>query len=269
MRVGKVLFVSAILVVALIFAAPARANVITSFVPYEWDFDQPPSQGPTIAELLSDYGGQMIVGDKMFSFYNDSVTTTKTVGTVAPNADAIAVSGVQILGDYGLRFNGGWSAGGQEIADTTLLFKVTIIEPELSQGFLIKDNALWISAFGVSGTGDGGIVSVSENVYVQNPRELPPNLNPPIANKFVYYRTDQDMELYDERDFVNPNGPDALPEIWVLKDIVANGGDLTTGSAHLSEFYQTFSQVPEPTTIALLGMGGAALLGIARRRRSR
>ena len=223
-----------------------------------WDFANPPAQGPTIQEVI-DAGG-IQVGDKLFDEFD--VTTADTQGTVAPGADAIVLTGVQVQGDYGLRFNGGWSAGGQEIADTTILFQVSIVEPWLSQGFLIKDNALWITAFGVSGTGQGGIVSVSENVYALNPRTnppKPPDDNMPLANKYVYYRSDTDMELYDSADF------GMLTSMWVLKDVVANGGDLTTGSAHLSEFFQTFSQIPEPGTLGVLVLGAVAVL-IRRRR---
>ena len=205
----------------------------------------------TIEEIQQ--AGGIQVGDKLFMDF--AVTTSATQGTVAPGADAITVTGVQITGDYGLRFNGGWSAGGQEIADSTIRFSVTATRP----GWYIKDNALWIAAFGVSGTGEGGIVSVSENVYAEDPYTLPPNVNPPIANKYVYYRTDADMELYDGKDFA------PLKKVWVLKDVVANGGDLVTGSAHLSEFWQTFSQIPEPATVSLVLLGGLGL--IARRRR--
>lgn len=259
---ARILFPLLAAVLTLALSVPQASAAI-----YVWDFGNPPAQGPTIQDLLDTYEGQMQVGDKVFSFFNDSVTTTASVGAVAPGPVEIRLAGVQILGDYGLRFNGGWSAGGQEIADTTILFSVEIAEPQLSSGYLIKDNSLWISAFGISGTGDGGIVSVSENVYAQNPRTLPPNLNPPIANKFVYYRSSGDQQLYDEQDFDNPLGDDQLPKIWVLKDIIANGGTLETGSAHLSEFYQTFSQVPEPATLALLGLGGMALAGRGLRRK--
>ncbi|MBS3733293.1 MAG: PEP-CTERM sorting domain-containing protein [Phycisphaerae bacterium] len=208
----------------------------------------------------------IIVGDKLIQF--SEVTTAKTQGTVAPGADAINVRGIRYAGvgpdgwEYGLQFNGGWSAGGLEIADTTLHFSVEIIEPELSDGWLIHDNSLGLSAYAVSDTTNGGIVSVSENVYVADPALVQPGSpdNEPVANKFAYYRTDDDKDLFDEAEFA------PVPKIWIIKDVVANGGDLTTGVAHLSEFTQTFSQVPEPATMTLLGLGG---LGVLLRRRRR
>lgn len=237
-----------------------------------WDFENPnnnPGNGYSIAEVIDADGIQ--VGDKLIRFIE--VTTSKTQGTVAPGADAIQVKGVRFAGmgpdgyELGLKFNGGWSAGGQEISDTTLTFSVEVVDPELTEGWLIKDNKLSLAAFGVSdplpgtSTEQGGIVSVSENVYAKDTELYLPNGpdNPSIADKFAYYRTDDDKDLYDEAEF------DPVAKIWIKKDIVANGGDLQTGSAHLSEFYQLFSQVPEPTTMVLLGLGGLAL--IRRRRR--
>ncbi len=214
----------------------------------------------TIEEVNA--AGGILVGDKLFSDWR--VTDTESLNAIAPGAGEIKVTGIQIDGDYGLRFNGGWAAPAGQLADSTIKFKVSIVDPWLSQGWAIKDNALWISAFGVSNTTDAGAVSVSENVYASDP-DL--GFSDPIANKLVYYKDDNDKVLYDERDFVDASGaPVALTEIWVIKDVIAYGGVGTVGIAHISEFFQTYSQVPEPATLALLGLGGVGLL-LKRRRR--
>ncbi len=214
----------------------------------------------TIEEVEA--AGGIQVGDKLFSDW--CVTDTQSVGAIAPDASEIVVTGIQIDGDYGLRFNSGWSAPAGQLADSTIKFKVSIVEPWLSQGWLIKDNALWMTAFGVSNNTDAGAVSVSENVYAFDPYL---GYSKPIANKFVYYKDDDDNLLYEEKDFVDDMGvPIALTEIWVIKDVIAYGGVGAVGVAHISEFFQTFSQVPEPATMALLGLGGVGLL-LKRRRR--
>ena len=240
--------VSSVVVVALVVLSTgtfASGAIIA-------DIDNPVAY--TIEEVEA--AGGIQVGDKLFSGWR--VTDTQSQGAVAPDAGEIVVTGVQIGGDYGLRFNGGWSAPAGQLADSTIKFKVSIVEPWLSQGWLIKDNALWMTAFGVSSNADAGAVSISENVYAFDP-DL--GYSTPIANKFVYYKDDNDRILYDERDFFDVTGaPVALTEIWVIKDVVACGGNGTVGVVHISEFFQTFSQVPEPATMALLGLGGLGVL---------
>ena len=73
------------------------------------------------------------------------------------------------------------------------------------------------------------------------------------------YITSQEEVLYDHEEF------EPLRTIWVVKDIAIAGGG-PRGFATLSEFGQSFSQIPEPATMGVLALGGI-LLGIRRRRR--
>jgi len=222
-----------------------------------------PDDSYTIAEVIAAKGIQ--VGDKLFDEF--VVTPSGTATAVSPGADAIVVTGNQTLpGDYGLRFNGGWGAGGGQEADTTIKFRVSIIEPFLSQGWVIEDNELWITAKGVSQTLNGGIVSISEDVYLTDPADGPVD---PIANKHVFYATPTDQKLSDHAYFMQGGQPVVATEIWVVKDVYVSGGLGETGVAHLSEFYQSFSQVPEPATVVVLLVGGAGLLFSRHRRRRR
>lgn len=235
-------------VVSLAFTAQAAIVV---------DLDEPVDQRPSFNLNEVNENGGIIVGDKLFS--NFRVTTTVQGGGLAPEAEGIEVTGVFIQGELGLRFNGGWSAQGPQIADSTIKFKVSILEPELSNGFLISDNSLFMTAFGAA---NGGLASISENVYAKNPDVFPPGEefdNVSIANKFVFHVNDQFSDTYDHREY-----DEFLPSVWIVKDVIVNGGANQSGVAHISEFYQTFSQIPEPASIMLVAMGSMLMF---RRRR--
>jgi len=234
--------IMAMAVVALLVHG-ARASVIVADV-----------NGPTsysIQEII-DAGG-LRVGNVVFTDFR--FTPSSTSGGSGPNAGGVEVTGVLIAGEYGMRFNGSWSAFGGGSADTTLGFRATADEP-----WLLHDNSLWMSAYGASG---GGLVQITENVFRTDPMVDP---TPGIANKYVYYLDDENNQIYEHKDFVDPStgGPLALAEIWVVKDIgLTSQGEGSTVA--LSEFYQTFSEIPEPGTLSLLALG--SLLAVFRRGR--
>jgi len=258
MESEETMFVKTLAVVLVTVALPVVASAALIA-----DLQNPVSY--TIEEVNNNGGIQ--VGDKLFSGF--VVTTTKTVTATAPEADAIAVTGVQDTnGDLGLRFNGPWVAAAGQFADSTIKFKVEIVDPELSEGWVISDSSLWLTAIGVSSTTDGGIVSVSQSVYDIDPYPGPVDDDDLIGDNIVHYIDMTDKDLLDGMDFEDAQGdPVALPEVWVVSDVIANGGLATgTGVAHISEFTQTFSQVPEPATAGLLVLGGLLVLARHRRR---
>jgi len=209
------------------------------------DLDNPTSY--TIEEV--NLAGGIIVGDKLFDEF--SVVS----GPGAPDASNISLTGVLLNGEYALKFNGGWLAGPGQTRDTTIIFQVTVTDPP----WVIYANTLSMAGHGASG--DGG-VAITENVYLVNPDTV---LNPQsIADKFVYYFSPAVQQTFDYAEFVDPDTqqPAAYASVWVVKDVVVTGG--TEGTAHLSNFYQAFLQVPEPASITLLGMG--ALFVLKRRR---
>ena len=213
--------------------------------------------GYTIKEVNN--AGGIIVFDKLFTDF--TVVSTNSVGAAAPDENAIKVTGVYInnavvKGEWGLKFNGGWSAGKNMVADSTITFQVSIIEPYRTQGWVIVDNTLWMDAYGWAGN---GFVSISENVFSADPRlgPAPQLVSPP---KLVHASAIFEDPV-DQRDLTAH-----VQDLWVVKDVIANGSVTPGDFAHLSQFYNTFSQVPEPATLALLGLGGLAAAWRRKRR---
>ncbi len=237
--------IPAILVSIVVFAS------FPSFLQAEiiWDFQNPPTMGPTIEEVNA--AGGLRVGDKVFSMFTVSPTALNT--TLVPDITSIRLTGVLIEGELGIRFDGLWSAGAGQLADTVIVFKAVADEP-----WLIHDNTLKMAGYLAD---NGGLVTISETVYARNPNEFN---DPSLAQKGVYYDSASGARKeIDHKFFTDPQTgqPVALSEVWILKDVGANGGLVgQEGIAKISSFYQTFSQIPEPMTMLLLGAGVIPLL---------
>jgi len=247
------------LTLGLILSSAAGASLI------EWDFNNPPANPPTIAEI--NQAGGLLVGDKVFSDFS-VIAVPPVPGTIgiSPGADQIVVSGIQSGGDYGIRFNGPWVADAGAVINSTIGFKVAIADPWAGL-YLIKDNALRLITSDAAAP--DALVDVVEAVY-----DADPLVGNRIATKHATdrYGSANDM-LSDRALFGDPPGSVMLSELWVKKDITLIGGSLLggQGGAHLSEFTQTFSQhvIPEPGTLVLLagGLLGLMLVSVRRRRR--
>jgi hypothetical protein len=139
-----------------------------------------------------------------------------------------------VTGDYGLKFNLAWDAGPGQTVNATLDFKVSVL-PGYAANY-IKDVNLDITGASANGT---GVVNVNEFV-----RDVFGN---PIVNlNCSAWQDSPAAYLIDYAEFT------PVKEIWIhSKDISITGG--TNGAAHLSEFYQYYSQIPEPATLVLLG----------------
>lgn len=214
------------------------------------DLDAPASY--TLAAVNA--AGGIQVGDKVFSDFG--VDSTHSVGAIAPAADTVNVTGVQIDGDYGLRFTGLWSAGGLQLADSVIMYKV-----EAGAPFQITGTTLKMAGYTAD---NGGHATISTTLYNQDPN-LTNTLS--VANAGVYFDsgsgTLKELVYKAMADQTNLQ-PVNLSQVWVLNDVGASGGVDANGISKISAFYQTFTQVPEPATLAVLGLGGLSLL---RRRR--
>jgi hypothetical protein len=59
-----------------------------------------------------------------------------------------------------------------------------------------------------------------------------------------------------------------VQELWVEKDVTVTGGANANGFAGISIINQTFSQVPEPSTVLLVGLGLLGMVAVNRKRKS-
>jgi len=196
--------------------------------------------------LSSLQGESLIFGDKEISEFD--MFGFSDGGAFDPNPDQMFVQGGKnsITGDYGLKFTLSWSVISGQTVNATLSFKVSVLPGY--DGY-IKDVRMDLTGAGATGN---GVVDATENV--QNAGD---NVIASLSCSKQY--GDGGVYLVDHAEFAQP-----VKEIWIRsKDISVTSGT-GIGSAHISEFYQYYSQIPEPATICLLGLG---VLGLLRRRK--
>lgn len=207
-----------------------------------------PDGGSLSTFLAGGYSCQ--IGNDIFSNFN--YTSSAFGGALAVPAAGITVdtlgpvgTGASLLNSsIGLQFNAGWNALAGQTTDSEIGFTVTVLS-----------GAMTIEDFGlaqVSGVLPNGSASVVENGC--GPAPCTPS---ELAVMTFDYGGSNTQRVADT--MFAPLG-----SVTVSKDISVTGG--TTGSAHLSLVSDTFSQVPEPISMGLMG-GGLALLGLTRLRR--
>jgi len=201
-----------------------------------------PSEGAILQDLI-DQGGSVTSGDKLFENFTAKVTG---VAPYTVDLSQIDVQPIMVGPDYGVVFqhvspqqpiiSAGAPLG---FVDVLLSFDVTATKP----GWLINDIGLSFVATAppdgfaqvVETALDGPVVIGQTSVVTPTPASSTVFLDYPVQT------------------------------VHVLKDILAVGGQ--NQATDIFTIEQVFSQVPEPATMALLGLGAAGFaLGRKRRR---
>ena len=183
-----------------------------------------------LSELVA--GETITSGDKRFSDFEYAITGDM------PAAEDVNVIPIQdVDGNYGIRFQGGFiDHVGGSASDALITYNVTATDP----GYWISDAHLVSNVVNP----DGGFGSIAETF-------LPDKSDP---DDVLYVSTD--TSLTDMILFMPPQ-----KTFMVQKNILLSAG---TKAVTMSFVDQTFSQVPEPTSLLLILTGGLSLLAFRR-----
>lgn len=203
----------------------------------------------TLSDLLN--GGEIVSGDKLF-FGFENYLQSGNLNIDPATIDVFSIATLQPNGttEYGIRFqrSGGWELeGANKLYDMSLDFLVTTTLP----GVFISDNTLEFTGNHVG----GGEAHLVEGVTDFQTGDT-------LANKEVFINianTGVD-KLIDHQIFAH-----FAKTIAISKDFQLQTRDSANDNIFVSHFDQTFSQVPEPGSVILMGIGGLAVIGYRRR----
>ncbi|MHC4797436.1 MAG: hypothetical protein ACYTF1_12405 [Planctomycetota bacterium] len=199
----------------------------------------------TLQELI-DNNGTIQHGDKLFSNFNVSITG---LGTYHADAAEIDVTGITLGHEYGLLFgeyaplNPMIEAMSESYVDVAISFDVTVFN---KPGFTVNDITLSFDGFAPI----DGFSQVVETAY-----------SGPVVVGQAQVETPSNMTSHIDLT------PGFYTMIHVTKDIAVIGGSNSSSGVTFVE--QTFSQIPEPTMLSLLGVGYMVFLCVRRKYRGR
>lgn len=195
-----------------------------------------------LADLIAN-GDTITVGDKIFDNFSYAAT-----GDMPDADDVNVISHIDAHGNFGIRFQGGFlDLAGGGASDALITFDVTITQAGIDAGNLISDAHLSGNLDVIGGSGGSSFGAITETFLTGNATDV-----------LSIFATEDSAVLVDWVDF-----DDLVTTISVQKDIILFADDDAVATT-LSFVDQSFSQIPEPGSLALLGLGGLALF---RRRR--
>jgi hypothetical protein len=207
------------------------------------------------SNLVGTNGLSVMIGDKLFGSFGFSYTETDgNVGDYLTAANLV-LSALSNQVGFGVSIQVPLVSVGGGIKDMTLQFTAQV----MNSANLISDLHL-----DFTGSAHGtGLATIDESVYASGfgAGKLT-DLNLQLANG-VYTPSGGEANVT----FIPPQS-----KIWIEKDVFVSGNpddfsDSNPGdNASITIIDQTFSQIPEPSTMALLTAGMAGLLVVRRRK---
>jgi hypothetical protein len=198
---------------------------------------------PSIVQATSNGNTTTVSGAENLKFSAFSYISTATGTGTAYAATGVSVGAFTVLNETGLVFNAGWGVTGVGTQDEAITYTVTA-----PAGQLITDAYLAING----SAAHGGTASVSENLYS--------GLTP-----IAYLYADESNPPTSISDLVTFAGVRSITLVEKDIDLAGNASNSTAALSFVDQgFSSSDGRVPEPTSMALLGIGMAGFLAYRR-----
>jgi len=226
-----------------------KSFLISAVVGSVLGFGAPTTRADFLQDLITT-GGTLTVGNLVFSQFGYTPNSGDTPLASAISVGQIPPAGTDAGGNFGLRFGlAGFDTPGGPATDFLITYTVTA-PSALLRDIHLNSN---LSIAGTPAPGDSPFGHIVETIRTSGDQQVAQINNSVTATS---------SSLSAGATF-NPAGP--YTTLFVSKDVLLSStpGAITT----VSFIDQSFSQVPEPGSLLLLGLGGLGLMGYTWRRR--